>query len=93
VRLCLIKGTTQGTATDWDGSFIIKTSNALPVNLEVRYSGFATKDISYSTNNKNIDISLEEESIQIEVVEVKGQRISDKQNHLHSLWNPWIYWQ
>ncbi|MBK7465354.1 MAG: carboxypeptidase-like regulatory domain-containing protein [Saprospiraceae bacterium] len=75
----LIKGTTQGTATDWDGSFIIKTSNALPVNLEVRYSGFATKDISYSTNNKNIDISLEEESIQIEVVEVKGQRISDKQ--------------
>ena len=75
----LIKGTTQGTATDWDGSFILKTATALPLTVEVRYSGFSTKEVAYTSSNKNIDISLEEESIQIDVVEVKGQRISDKQ--------------
>ena len=75
----LIKGTTQGTVTDWDGTFVIKTNNPLPANLEVRYSGFATKEIAYINNAKSIDISLEEESIQIDVVEVKGQRVSDKQ--------------
>ena len=75
----LIKGTTQGTATDWDGSFILKTATALPLTVEVRYSGFSTKEVAYTISNKNIDISLEEESIQIDVVEVKGQRISDKQ--------------
>lgn len=56
-----------------------KTNNPLPANLEVRYSGFATKEIAYINNAKSIDISLEEESIQIDVVEVKGQRVSDKQ--------------
>lgn len=75
----LIQGTNQGTATDWDGSFLIKTSQALPVNLEIRYSGYANKIVSYNESNKNIKISIEEEAVEIAVVEVKGQRISDKQ--------------
>lgn len=75
----IIKGTNVGTITDYEGAFIFKTTQVLPLDLEFRYSGYGTKIVSYSTPNKSVDYVLEEESIQIEVVEVTGQRISDKQ--------------
>ena len=75
----LISGTTQGTVTDFDGNFFLKTSSSLPVELELRYSGYQTKKLSYTENNRNLIVEMEEEAIQIDVVEVKGQRISDKQ--------------
>ncbi len=75
----LIKGTTIGTITDFDGAFIIKSNHSLPVVLEFRYSGYALKESNYSENNKNLVLNLEEEAIQMDVVEVSGMRISDKQ--------------
>jgi iron complex outermembrane receptor protein len=75
----LVKGTTQGASTDYNGDFIIKYNGALPVNLEFRYSGYASKEIIYDQNDKKLSIQLDEESILIDVVEVSGQRITDKQ--------------
>lgn len=76
----LIKGTTQGTITDYDGNFILKTP-ALPVVLEFRYSGYASKEFNYAESNKLVEITMEEESIQIETIEIKGLRVSDKQKN------------
>ncbi|MEO6190117.1 MAG: TonB-dependent receptor [Saprospiraceae bacterium] len=75
----LVKSTKIGTVTDFEGAFILKIAESLPVNLEIRYGGYATKEVQYSENNKNIVISLDEEAIVMDVVEVKGTRISDKQ--------------
>lgn len=75
----LIKGTALGTSTDFEGDFIIKYDGPFPVSLECRYSGYATKEISYNPGNKKLQIELEEETILIDVVEISGQRISDKQ--------------
>ncbi len=75
----IVKGTTIGTSTDFDGDFIIKYDGNLPVNLECRYSGYTTFTMAYSEPNTKILIKMEEESVLIDVVEVKGQRISDKQ--------------
>ncbi|MBK7359996.1 MAG: TonB-dependent receptor [Saprospiraceae bacterium] len=75
----LIKGTTQGTTTDFDGDFVLKTNLSLPLVLEFRYSGYATKELNYTEAGKKINMQLEVESILIDVVEVSGQRISDKQ--------------
>lgn len=75
----LVKASTMGTVTDFEGAFILKTSLNLPQTLEFRYSGFATKELVYSENNKNVIIKLAEEAIVMEVVEVTGTRISDKQ--------------
>lgn len=75
----LIKNTTQGTITDFEGAFILKTDLKLPVTLEFRYSGYAGSELSYAENNKNIQVTMEEEFIQMDVIEVSGTRISDKQ--------------
>lgn len=75
----LIKGTLQGGVTDYEGNFILRSDKPLPLTLEFRYGGYATKEFIYTTNNKYEKILLEEESIQIEAVEITGFRISDKQ--------------
>ncbi|MDQ3141456.1 MAG: TonB-dependent receptor [Bacteroidota bacterium] len=75
----LIKGSLQGTVTDWDGSFLLRTDISQPIQLELQYSGFRTIVVSYPEFNKLMDFFMDEEPIQIDLVEVTGQRISDKQ--------------
>jgi iron complex outermembrane receptor protein len=45
----VIKGTGTGTVTDIDGSFRLNTSEALPVTLEVSYTGFSTEEVEVSS--------------------------------------------
>ena len=74
----IIKGTSTGTTTDWDGSFEFKV-DALPVTLEFSYLGYVATELVISDASKKIDVALEEDGIVIETVEVKGSRILDKQ--------------
>jgi outer membrane receptor protein involved in Fe transport len=74
----IIKGTTTGTATDWDGTFALTTDKALPFTLEIAYLGYVTKEVEV-TENKRLTINLQEDAVTIEAVEVKASRISDKQ--------------
>ena len=73
----VIKGTTLGTVTDYDGSFELEVEN-LPVTLRFSYTGYSEKEAVISDNSKAIKIKLETEAIITEVVEVKGQRIDEK---------------
>lgn len=75
----IIKGTAIGTTTDWDGSFEFKTSEALPLTLEISYLGYTTLELTVSDASEKLKIKLKEDAVVIESVEVKGQRISDKQ--------------
>ena len=74
----IIKGTTVGTITDWDGSFEFETENTFPFDLEVSYVGYTTKIVNIEDDSR-IDIRLEEDAVLIEGVEVKASRISEKQ--------------
>ena len=64
----LIKGTAQGTTTDFDGDFVLKTNLSLPLVLEFRYSGYATKELNYTEAGKKINMQLDVESILIDVL-------------------------
>ncbi|HEX5625165.1 MAG TPA: carboxypeptidase-like regulatory domain-containing protein, partial [Saprospiraceae bacterium] len=75
----LIKGTQTGTVTDFEGFFSIRTDRPFPIVLECKYSGYAAKEIAFNESTKKLQIAMEEESILIDVVEISGQRISDKQ--------------
>ena len=75
----LIKGTTVGTVTDWDGTFELITNADIPVDLSFSYIGYVTQDMTITDATQEISMSLAEESITIAAVEVRGQRISDKQ--------------
>jgi len=74
----LIQGLTEGTITDWDGTFLFKTDNELPITLEISYIGYAEQVIVVE-NNDPINVKLEENSELITEIVVKGQRVSDAQ--------------
>ncbi|KGE86093.1 MAG: TonB-dependent receptor [Phaeodactylibacter xiamenensis] len=74
----VIDGTTEGTVTDFDGAFALKTQNSLPVKLSVSYVGYEPKIVDVASDEE-LDIFLGESVITTDVVEVRGQRISDKQ--------------
>jgi iron complex outermembrane recepter protein len=75
----VLKGTTTGAQTDYDGLFEFKTTQALPFTLSVSFIGFESKDIQVTDLKGPLSIKLGEEAKIIDVVEIKGQRISDKQ--------------
>ena len=72
----IIKGTTIGTTTDWDGTFTLSVD--LPATLEVSYIGYATKDHAV-TEDSRVEVVLSEDAVVIDGVEVKATRISEKQ--------------
>ena len=68
-----------GTVTDFDGSFDLKVSS-FPVTLNVSYIGYTATDYEVTSANQKINILLGEDAITIDLgVEIKGQRVSDKQ--------------
>lgn len=74
----IIQGTTEGTITDFDGQFEIKTNKDYPVTVIVSYVGYEGKEFVIPDDSK-ITIQLGEAAITTATVEVTGQRISDKQ--------------
>jgi len=74
----IIKGTSVGNITDWDGSFTIDHSQAFPLVLEVSYLGYETLDFPLTSGDEKVEIKLSEASITIAAVEVKATRISEE---------------
>ncbi|GAA4950335.1 TonB-dependent receptor [Algibacter agarivorans] len=72
----LVKGTTQGTSTDFDGNFTIK-AEALST-LVISYIGYSTKEVLVG-NQTQINVSLEQDNKLDEVVVIGygTQRKSD----------------
>ncbi len=73
----IIAGTTQGTVTEWDGSFQLRVES-LPVTLEIRYTGYQTTTIEVTDPKIKIRVELETETFMIDAIEVVGSRITDK---------------
>ncbi|WP_093022418.1 SusC/RagA family TonB-linked outer membrane protein [Pustulibacterium marinum] len=65
----LVKGTTKGTTTDFDGNYQLQV-NENDV-LEFSYIGFITQEVKF-TGNENINVSLIEDTQQLEEVIVVG---------------------
>ena len=74
----LIKGTSSGTVTDWDGAFTINTEIGLPITLEISYIGFSMTEVEV-TDNTPLRVFLDEDGAVFETVEVRGSRILDRQ--------------
>jgi iron complex outermembrane receptor protein len=66
----VLKGTTKGTETDFDGKFTIEKVKA-GETLVFRYLGYADKEVVVSTN-RNLVVELEESSEQLEEIIVVG---------------------
>jgi len=76
----VIKGTTEGTVTDFDGSFELTTNKSLPLTLVATYVGYLGTEIEVTEDMPQpIIFELEEDAVTISSVEVRGRRISEKQ--------------
>lgn len=73
----LIEEGSEGTISDYDGSFDIKTERALPFTLHIEYLGYESQSIQINESQKNIEIKLAESSVTVDVVEVKAARVSE----------------
>jgi len=73
----VVKNTTDGNITDYDGFFEVKTSTEYPITLVASYLGYVEKEVLVDGPG-NISITLEENSVTVDVVEVKASRISEE---------------
>lgn len=73
----IVKGTTDGNITDYDGYFEVKTASDFPLTLVASYLGYIEKEVEITSSN-SITIALEENSVTVDVVEVKASRISEE---------------
>ncbi len=70
---------TTGNVTDFDGSFQIDVDH-LPVVINISYIGYASLDYEVQSKDQKIKIEMEEDAVTIDLgVEIKGQRVSEKQ--------------
>lgn len=75
----IIKGTTEGMVTDFDGKFEISTNQRLPLTLLVSYVGYTELEVPVTSAGSPLKIRLKEDAFTITGVEVTGRRISEKQ--------------
>lgn len=69
----------EGTVTDFDGSFELKIKGSLPIKLAFSYTGYEDQEIEVSDATVKLKIKLSEAAIITTTVEVVGQRVSEKQ--------------
>lgn len=67
----IIKGTSKGTVTDFDGNFTLPLSDNQPVVLQVTYIGFKTKEVR-ATVGKTLRIVMSDDSEMLSEVIVTG---------------------
>jgi iron complex outermembrane recepter protein len=77
----IIKGTTIGSTTDFEGEFSFNANMAPPFTLEISYLGYDKKEINVTETNikKPFKVTLVASAITVQAIEVKESRISDKQ--------------
>lgn len=75
----VVKGTTNGTVTDFDGAFEINPKGEYPVTLVVSYVGYEEKEVVVPEATNGLRVELGSGAVTVQEVVVKGQRISDKQ--------------
>jgi len=74
----IIKGTTKGAQTDYDGQFVLKTSAQFPIVLVVKYLGYETKEVTVADSKLKLNIKLAKSEKALKEVSVRDSRITEK---------------
>lgn len=74
-----VEGAADGTVTDFDGSFELRTEAPFPLVLLVSYIGYDEKKFKLDRPSDKLKLDLSFSSTTLAMTEVRGQRISEKQ--------------
>lgn len=75
----VIKGTTTGAVTDFDGRFEILTNELPPYTLVVSFIGYSPQEIQVKSLDQELKFKLSTDQVLLKEAEVIGSRISEKQ--------------
>ena len=73
----LVKGTSRGASTDFDGKFTIEVNQG--ETIVISYVGYKTQEITFN-GQSNIDVALEEDAAQLDEVVLIGYGSTTKQD-------------
>jgi len=74
----VLKGTTSGTITDFDGNFTLVISEKTPFTLVVSYVGYKNAEIQITGNQTGLRVVLEDASSVLDEVVVSASRVEEK---------------
>lgn len=77
----IVKGTTTGTVTDFNGNFNINVSSG-PATLLFSYTGFKPEEAEVSSSKTDISVTLEEDIANLEEIVVTGLATGIKRSNL-----------
>lgn len=75
----VIKGTTTGATTDFNGRFEILTNELPPYTLVVSFIGYSPQEIQVKSLDQELKFKLSTDQVLLKEAEVVGSRISEKQ--------------
>ncbi len=67
-----------GTNTDFDGNFVLKTTDAPPFTLEISMLGFKTEKVEITKNNQKVEVSLSENETSLDEIVVSASRTPER---------------
>jgi len=74
----VIVGTSEGTTADFDGNFVLETSEVPPFELRVTAIGYSTTTVQVATNNQTLSITMSEAQTFLEEVVVSASRTPER---------------
>ncbi|MCZ2393209.1 MAG: carboxypeptidase-like regulatory domain-containing protein [Chitinophagales bacterium] len=74
----VLKGTTSGTITDYEGNFTLVINEKVPFTLVISYIGYKSNELQVSGNQSGLKIVLEDESSILNEVVVSASRVEEK---------------
>lgn len=74
----VLKGTSSGTTTDFDGNFNLVITEKPPFTLVVSYIGYTTKEVQVTGSTAGLSIVLEDEFSILNEVVVSASRVEEK---------------
>lgn len=75
----VLKGTTIGAVTDFDGRFELSLNELPPYTLVVSFMGYTQLELQVKSLDKELKVKLSTDQVLLKEAEVVGSRISEKQ--------------
>ena len=74
----VIDGKPIGTVTDFDGNFVLETSEIPPFTLKISSIGYTQSTVRVSSNNQTISVTLEEANTMLDEIVISASRTPER---------------
>ena len=74
----VIDGKSIGTVTDFDGNFVLETSEIPPFTLKISSIGYTQSTVRVSSNNQTISVTLEEANTMLDEIVISASRTPER---------------